>query len=232
MGTRHRGGDLAERNVVPRRIQRVGKAHLLVGGLGDFQAGGDQIRRFAGVQGKAEAVGVDDHKTVAAIGGVDLHRPPAFDFDGRVQLVGVGRHVAHFDAHRLAIAALGDHLDQAAGGFENQAGLGFGHRHNAGVQQHRGDAHRVGAGHRWHVGRLHDDEAHLRLRVLWRHQQIDVAKHPPAWFVEHKVAQHVVIGNPARLFPQRIAGRRCDAADDHVADFAFRMATDDMDDFR
>ena len=58
-----------------------------------------------------------------------------------------------------------------------------------------------------------------------------MAKHAAARFVEHEVAQGFVLGDPARLFPHGGAGRWGDTADDHVADFAFGVAADDVDDF-
>ncbi|MNT86992.1 hypothetical protein D3C71_2046190 [compost metagenome] len=58
-----------------------------------------------------------------------------------------------------------------------------------------------------------------------------MAKHPAARFVEYEVAQGLVLGDPARLFPYRGAGWRCNAADDHVADFAFSMAADNVNHF-
>jgi hypothetical protein len=71
---------------------------------------------------------------------------------------------------------------------------------------------------------------HLRPRVLGRHQQVDMAEHPATGLVEDEVAQGLVLGDPARLFPHRGAGWRRDAADDDIADFAFGVATDYVDD--
>ncbi len=65
-----------------------------------------------------------------------------------------------------------------------------------------------------------------------RDQQVDVAEHAAAGFVEDEVTQGFVPGDPARLFPHGGAGRRGDTADDHVADFAFGVAADYMNDFR
>jgi hypothetical protein len=50
--------------------------------------------------------------------------------------------------------------------------------------------------------------------------------------VEHEVAQGFILGDPARLRPDGLAGRRRHPADDHIADFTFGMATDHMNDFR
>ena len=115
------------------------------------------------------------------------------------------------------------------GASSDQPRLRLGHRHDAGVEQHGRDADRVRAGHRRRVLRLHDDEAHLRPRVLRRHQQVDVAEDAAARLVEDEVAQRLVAGDEARLLPERVARRRRDAADDDVADLAFGMAADHMD---
>ena len=48
-------------------------------------------------------------------------------------------------------------------------------------------------------------------------------------FVEDQVPKRLVGVDPPRLGPDRVAGGRFDASDDHVADLAFRMATDDLD---
>jgi len=59
-----------------------------------------------------------------------------------------------------------------------------------------------------------------------------VAENPAARLVENEVPEALVLSDPARLLPQRIARRRCDAADDDVADLAFRVAADDVNDLR
>ena len=56
-----------------------------------------------------------------------------------------------------------------------------------------------------------------------------MAEHAAARFVQHEIAQRPVARDPARLLPQRLAGRRCDAADDHVAHLAGGVAAHDVD---
>ena len=51
-----------------------------------------------------------------------------------------------------------------------------------------------------------------------------------ARFVEYEIAQRAVVVNETRLFPQRVSGRRRDAADDDVADLALGVAANDMND--
>lgn len=50
-----------------------------------------------------------------------------------------------------------------------------------------------------------------------------MAEHAAARFVQDEVAQGLVIGDPAALFPDRVTGRGQDAADDDIADLAFGM---------
>ncbi len=60
-------------------------------------------------------------------------------------------------------------------------------------------------------------------RLTWR-------KTPPRGSFSRKSRKRAVAGDPARLLPERGAGRRRDAADDDVADLALGMAADDVDD--
>ena len=48
--------------------------------------------------------------------------------------------------------------------------------------------------------------------------------------VEDEIAQGSVLGDEARLLPQGFARRGRDAADDHIADLALGMASDDVND--
>ena len=50
-----------------------------------------------------------------------------------------------------------------------------------------------------------------------------------ARLVQDEVAQGLVRSDEARLRPERLAGRRCDAADDDIAHLALGMAGDDLD---
>ena len=126
------------------------------------------------------------------------------------------------------VTARGVDADESAGRFQDHHRLGLGHRQNAGFEQHRRDAEAVRPRHRRRVLGLHDDEAHGGARVLWRHQQIDVAEDSAPRLVQHEAAQRLVAGDEAGLLPERVAGRRGDAADDDIAHLAFRMAADDL----
>ena len=76
--------------------------------------------------------------------------------------------------------------------------------------------------------RFHDDESVSRLRMLWRDEQIDVLENTAARLVQDELAQAAVGRDPPGLLPQRVAGRRGHATDDHIADFALGMARNDM----
>jgi hypothetical protein len=56
-------------------------------------------------------------------------------------------------------------------------------------------------------------------------------KYPSPRFVEHKIAESFILGYPAGLFPQRAPGRCRHPPHYHIADFAFGMATDGMNNF-
>ena len=58
-----------------------------------------------------------------------------------------------------------------------------------------------------------------------------MAKHAAARLIEHEVAQPLILGDPARLFPEGLAGRYRDAANDDIANLALGVATDDVDGF-
>ena len=59
-----------------------------------------------------------------------------------------------------------------------------------------------------------------------------MAKNASARLIEDQIAQGAVLGDEARLLPQGFAWRRRNSADYHVADLAFGMARDDVDNFR
>ena len=50
--------------------------------------------------------------------------------------------------------------------------------------------------------------------------------------IENEIAQGLIARDEARLLPQGFTWRGRDATDDHVADLAFGMARDDVDNFR
>ena len=78
---------------------------------------------------------------------------------------------------------------------------------------------------------LHDDEAESGIRVFRRHEQVNMLEDAASRFIQHKLAQSLILRDPARLLPERFARWWRQPADDHIADFPFGMATDDMDDF-
>ena len=183
----------------------------------------------SGVEREAERARVDEDEAVAAVGGVDGQRAEALDLERHAETGGEARQVCDEDALGLAVPAFGADADEAARGFERQLRHRLLHRHEAAVEQHGGDADRVRARHRRGVLGLHDDEGRVGARVLRRHEQVDVAEDAAARLVEDEVAQGLVLGDPAALLPDRLAGRRQDAADDDVADLALGMGGDDVD---
>ena len=210
----------------PVRILRMPETELRVGGRGDPGPGLGQVPRLPSNQVEAQRRRVDDDETVAAVGGVDGQGAQALDLQRHVEPVGEAGDVADGDPFGLAVAAGRRDLDDAARRLQTKAGLRLGHGEEPGVEQHGGDADRVGAGHRRGVHRLHDDEAHGGPRVQGRDQQVDVAEDPAARLVEQEVPQGPVLGDPARLGPEGLARRRRDAADHDVADLALGMAAD------
>jgi hypothetical protein len=53
-------------------------------------------------------------------------------------------------------------------------------------------------------------------------------KYPAAWFVQHKVPQGIILGDPFALFPQRLAWRRGNPTNNYIANFAFGVARNGM----
>jgi len=151
---------------------------------------------------------------------------------GVVGLVGQMPGGAIVDAARserlvagFAIAAIGDDLDHAPRRLEGEPRLWLLHRQNAAVEQDGRDADRIRSGHRRRVLRLHDDETHLRARILRRDEQVEVAKHAATRLVEQEIPQSFIAGDEPRLLPQRLARRRRDPADDDIADLLARQVS-------
>ena len=122
---------------------------------------------------------VDNHEAVAAIRRVDASSVPWPATSSLASSLsakdGTLRTVMGLC---LAGLAMRRHRDQAAGGFEVEAGFRLRHLDQAGVQQYSCHADGVRAGHGRGMFRLHDDEAELRVRVFGRHQQVDVPENP------------------------------------------------------
>ena len=195
-----------------------------------LDSGHRDVPRLVRCQRKSERAGVHDHEAVAPVRGIHRQGPEPFDLQGGVQPVDEGGDVRHPHALDPPVAAGRHRFDRTARGFQRKPRLGLVHGEDAGLEQHRGDTETVGAGHRRGVLRLHDDEPHLRLRVLRRHQEVHVAEDSAARLVQHEVAQLPVVRDEPRLLPQRLARRRCDPADDDIADLAFGVGADDVDD--
>jgi hypothetical protein len=61
--------------------------------------------------------------------------------------------------------------------------------------------------------------------MLGRHQQINVPENAPARLIEHKAPQTIILLDETTLLPNRVTGRRRYSADNHIANFTFRVAT-------
>jgi hypothetical protein len=66
------------------------------------------------------------------------------------------------------------------------------------------------------------------LGIFGRYKKVEMAKNAAPGFIEEEVAQTLIPGNPAGLFPDRFARRRCDTTDNDVTYFPFSMAADNV----
>ena len=178
------------------------KAQLFVRRKSDRRADLCKVGSRSRLYRNAEIDGIDQHKAVATERRVDPHRTNTGNVEFYVKTIGEGRKVPYGDALDLAGTALGANGDESAGGFDRELGDRFDHRHPSGLEQDRGDTHRVTSRHRWRVTRLHDDETSDRLgRYRW-YEQIDVAEHATPRFVENEVPKGLVSVDPPRLCPK------------------------------
>ncbi len=92
------------------------------------------------------------------------------------------------------------------------------------------NADRVRTRHGRRIRRLHDDPANPGAGILGRDQQIHMPEHPPARFVQNEAPRMLVVLDEATLLPNRVAGRRRHAPDNHIPDFTFRVAINHMND--
>jgi hypothetical protein len=49
-------------------------------------------------------------------------------------------------------------------------------------------------------------------------------------FIQHKTPQPIILGDETTLLPNRLAGRWRNPADNHIANFTFGVATDNIND--
>ena len=206
------------------------ETELFIRGPGDRDAGLAQIPGFRRSDLEAQLRSIDNNESVAAVGGIDPQRANARHLEFNADAVGEGWHVEQGDAFGFAAAAAGPHRHQARRRFEHEARFGLAHGDPSCFKQDRRHTDAIGTRHWWRVFRLHDDPADVRGWILRRNQQIDMAENPAPGLVQHEVAQAAVPFDPARLRPDGISGRRLDSANDHIANLALGMATDDLDD--
>ena len=145
----------------PLRVLGVGEAELFVGGRGDECADFSEFGSRTWFHDQPEVCSVDEHKAVAPEGRVDSNGPDAGHVESGVEAISERWEVDHPDPFSLPVAAFGLDRHGAAGCFHREPGNRLDHRHPAGFEQHRRDAHGVAPGHRRGVARLHDDETPL-----------------------------------------------------------------------
>ena len=197
----------------------------------DHLADPDDVRALVGRQPQPERLGLGDHVEHPAVRDVDRHGAEMRDLDRRIQVGREGRHVPERHAEHLAVEAVGGDPDQAGRRFERQVGHGLGHRQHAGLEQDRGDAHRVRPGHARVLDLLHDHVAGIRRRVAGWQDQVAVGRRVAARLAEHPQAQVVAVGlEPGHLVEHRRARDVLDAADDDPARLAGRVRVDRPDD--
>ena len=202
----------------------------LFGGCGrDSVAQFGEFLRFVGANREPECIGVHDHETVPAVGGIDRQGSEAGDFKRRVKSISKGRHISDGDALSLAVPAIGPDRDQSAGCLELELRDRLDHGDDPAIQQHGRYADRIRPRHWRSIRRFHDDEAHRGARILRRNQEVHVPEHAAARFVQNEIAKGFVFSDLAGLLPKCFAGRGCDTTDDDIADFTLGMTADDMD---
>ncbi len=180
-------GDLTEGEVRPLRILRMREAELFVGGRGDECADLSEFGSRTWFHDQAEVRSVDEHEAVAPEGRVDSNRPDAGHVESGVEAISERREVDHPDPFSLPVTAFGLDGHGAAGCFHREPGDRLDHRHSAGLEQHRRDAHGVTPRHRRGVARLHDDETPVDVRQARRDEQVHVTKDATTGLVEDKV---------------------------------------------
>ncbi len=209
---------------------RMLKAELLVRGPRDTHPHDREITGFIDGQVKAQSLCIDAGEAVAAKQDIGCQGADPFHLERRSSAVHKGGNIGERDALHLAVPALRADFDQPPGHLQQERGDRLDHGQDPGLQRHGGNAQGVRARHGRHSCRLHDDRGQIRVRVLWRYQQVGVPENAATRLVEQEVLERLVLGDEAGLRPQRVPGRRGNAADDHVADFALRMALHDVDD--
>ena len=110
--------------------------------------------------------------------------------------------------------------------LQPQRRLRLAHLDHPGLEQHGRDAHRVRARHRRILGRLHDDVAGGAVGPQRRHDQVRVHRDATARLAEQQPPKRVVRAQRLHPLEDRLARRRQDPADDHVADLPAGMAAD------
>ena len=85
---------------------------------------------------KPRCRGIDDHKTIAPVGGIDRQCAQPRDLERRTKFVRKRGHVGDGDALDFTILTNSPHPREPAGCLEHQLRLGLYHRDDAGLEQH------------------------------------------------------------------------------------------------
>jgi hypothetical protein len=110
------------------------EAKLVVGGVCDGHTQTGDVLGLVFHNVKPKCLRVDNHKAVAAIGGVDRDCAMTRYLKWNPNFVGKAGQVLHKDALRLAVFAFGADLHQAARGLQRHVGFRLLHRDDAPVQ--------------------------------------------------------------------------------------------------
>ena len=179
----------------------MNKSQLLCCRIGDLYTRLCHIPGLVRFNLKPQILGVHDNKTVASISCIYLKRPQSFHFQVCIKLMNKRRHIVHGHPFHFSVPAVSHRPDQPARCFQGQNSFWFLHGQNACLQKHCGYAYGVRPGHWRGIFRLHDDPAHLGIRVLGRYQKVYMTENPTSRFIKHKIAQCIVPGDPSGLLP-------------------------------
>src|SRR5215472_13145050 len=137
---------------------------------------------------------------------------------------GERRKVLKGHARHFSVAGLSLDFHEAGRGLKLQLrGVPLNGNHSR-LEQHRGHANRVRAGHRRVLDLLHDHEPGVRLRYRWRKNQIAIRGWIPSGLSEHKLAKTVPMLLEMLLFLKHaFPGNIGDASDNHPARFTAGM---------
>jgi len=152
----------------------MGESKLFIGRGHDADTQRGNVPRMRDVQCDTDVGCIHNDKAVASVGRIDAQRSETINVQFGIHPIHERGHIGDLDPLCLSVAAFGFHPNKAAWSLECEVCDGLLHRYDARVQDGRGYTHRIGTGHGRRISRLHDDEAHVRFRMLWWYEQIHV----------------------------------------------------------